>query len=133
MSQWTHINGSIRVDCVRGLQPIPNFKELFKTCDWADDEDIWDACNVPKGSEGSVKVNIWENPEENHVAAYTVQVFGDLRDFGTPDYPEVKKWFEDICLNKGLEIRNAVLEVDIEYGNTYILSILDNIVIEHQQ
>ncbi|MCP3681274.1 MAG: hypothetical protein GY861_01160 [bacterium] len=114
MSQWTHVNGSIRIDALRIIgMPQPNLKELFKTASFEDDSAVWDNCNVPIGSEGSIAVSIWENPSDSAVTAYTVGIFGDLRDY--EDEEEIVKWFTDIIENKGLMIRDAIISIKIEY------------------
>lgn len=110
MSRWTHINGSIRVNSFRVLGVEIDFWSIFKTCDYGDGEDEWEFCNVPCGSEGSIQVNIWTNPSINDMAAYTVNFFGDLRDFGgKKDIDSVKEWFNNTC-NK-LNIRQAVIQI----------------------
>lgn len=114
MSRWTHINGSIRVDWMRGVLPPLPFDEIFKTCDYDDDEAKWKECNVPKGSEGSVRVICLENPNENDLAAYTVVIYGDLRDFGEKaDIDGVRDWFYGVC-KKLKMIRQAILQVEDE-------------------
>ena len=70
---------------------------------------------LPLGSEGSLKMSIWENPDYFCVAAYTVSIFGDLRDHNSID--EIINWFDEKC--KGIWIRQAVITVENEmYGTS---------------
>lgn len=120
MSQWSHINGNIRVDSLCGLLPdeTPKFNEIFKTCNFEDEEEKWNNCNVPCGSEGSVQVSIYQNPDPSCLSQYSISIYGDLRDYSNKD--EVKQWFEEICTKKDLIIRNAELTCEVEYDAIYI-------------
>lgn len=111
MSQWTHVNGSIRVDTIRRVMPDLDFVSLFKTCTFNSSPEEWAACNVPCGSEGSIQFNIWDNPDKAHLAAYTINFFGDLRDYD--DEKELVKWLQDTCRELGI-VRDAIMSVDIE-------------------
>ena len=114
MSRWTHINGSIRVDGIHGITPMLNFKEIFKTASYEDDETKWEVCNVPKGSEGSIEINVWTNPTKSSLALYTINIWGDLRDFGTKeDIDGVRDWFTKTCKKLG-PIRQAILQINDE-------------------
>lgn len=152
MSQWTHINGSIRYDHISlGLSeikhPIWNNKDnqyysldkilgnKFPSYAWNWDEtlteekeveydELWDSCEVPIGSEGSIDYSIWQNPKSNIISQYTVNIWGDLRDFGLSNIDKVKSWFNKIT--DGFMIRSAILEIDIESHSTIILSYQDN-------
>lgn len=78
MSVWTHVAGVIRVDCIRCICEQPEFNKIF------------DACNIPMGSEGPLDFRVIENPEKDSLAAYTVVIFGDLRDFGSKDISKIE-------------------------------------------
>ena len=77
MSNWTHVVGTIRIDCLRGLyeyEDKPNFDEIFgKECRWIDDNSIWNDAEenpqnfLPMGSEGSLHKIVWENPDKSHI------------------------------------------------------------------
>ncbi len=129
MSKWTHVNGAIRFDCLRGAIPGHNRQGIEKilgsTCDFGDPDHVWKACTVPKGSEGSIQFAIHENPNKDAISAFMVQIWGDLRNY--EDYEEIKEWFYGIpnrAKESSICIRSAVLEIDIEYGLTYLLSIM---------
>jgi len=111
MSQWTHVNGSIRIDHLKVMSDYTDLNSRFKTCGFTDGEIEWKECNVPCGSEGSIQVNIWENPNDHHLAAYTVNFWGDLRDYD--DEKEIVDWFTKII--KSHMIRDAVMTIGIEY------------------
>ena len=123
MSNWTHIAGIVRVDSIRCFMPEPNWKEIFgKELHYEDDEKVWeDAENnpseyLPMGSEGSLEMNVWENPDKNHIFSYVVSIFGDLRNHDSSE--EIIEWFKDKVMNKGLMIRQAVITVENEVNGT---------------
>ena len=129
MSQWTHVNGSIRFNALR-MQGMPfasieDIKEYMgKTFSYDDNESTWDACDVPSGSEGSLQFTFWANPSTTALAAYTVGIFGDLRDFGSEeDIESLKKWFNEKITGEGVMVRSAILEIDVEYGEKTILTV----------
>lgn len=119
MSQWTHVCGCIRYDALRmaGMpyNTIEQIKQLIgNPVSFEHDEKEWDACNVPCGSEGSIQFVFWVNPSLSSLSAFTVGVFGDLRDFGTEDVPKIKEWFERVTKVEGIMVRNAIIEICIE-------------------
>ena len=105
MSQWTHVNCIIRLDGASGLLPDPDTRLL----------------DLPEGSEGGLNSHMWVNPYSSSMARYTLSVFGDLRDFGEKEAKELDEWFTKVCGLKNNMIRNAVLEVRVEYGIHYTL------------
>ena len=122
MSQWTHVNGSIRVDHLRNISPDINFDSIFKEAKW--DEEDWDNCNIPCGEEGSLSVNIWEDPHQSSMAAYTVNIFGDLR--GYNDYEEIVKWFTNLVTKTFPMVRDAVITISVENEGYMILRLEEN-------
>lgn len=112
MSVWTHINGSIRIDHIRPVMGSLDLSKLFRTWSYEDFKEKVEACNVPAGSEGSLRVSIWEEPMQVAMAAYSVNVFGDLRDFDSIE--PIRDWFKKIVLESGLMIRDAILECQVE-------------------
>ena len=110
MSVWTHVAGIIRVDSFRELEGDLDFTEIFgKELKYAD-SNFSDAYNhtdkyLPFGSEGSLKITIWDNPDKFQMAAYPVSIFGDLRDYDEPE--KIIGWFKDKCSK--LLIRDAVI------------------------
>ena len=111
MSVWTHVAGTIRVDCLRGLEKKPKFKKIFVK-DTYNGKDKG-KCNMPSGSEGSLDYYIIENPDECSIAAYTVVIHGDLRDFGKNKEEELIEWWNKV-LKKCKNIRQAVLQAWFE-------------------
>lgn len=157
MSQWTHVAGLIRVDnlgeCVIRFPRRADLDELVRECiteklgnttaddieadTWAED---WEKCTVPCGSEGSLQYRISDYADKNGVAWGDISIWGDLRDFGKEDYPELKRWFWESCeklsmitkpdgppkqpkelISNSFSIRNAVLLVDVEFQKDYVL------------
>lgn len=117
MSNWTHVAGIIRIDDFRVEDKIPDFDELIgKELHFGDPFAKWDDAYqypekyLPLGSEGSLEKSVWMNPNKGSVAAYTVSIFGDLRDHDDPR--EIVEWFRKIC--DKFTIRNAVIVVENE-------------------
>lgn len=118
MSNWTHVAGIVRVDCFRFLGGI-DFAGVFgREVKAFDDREAWVEADahperfLPMGSEGSLKMSVWENPDPCHLDAYTVSVFGDLRDYDDPK--AVVEWFKGKCA--GLNVRNACIVAENEWG-----------------
>lgn len=123
MSQWTHVAGCFRVDCMRHFPTArgarAQLEGIIKT-------------NLPHGGEGPLRVLIEENPMMEAVAAFAVMVYGDLRDFGTERLGEIETWLEGIGEKLSPKrddmgprsfpgfIRNAVLEVDVEFAENRV-------------
>ena len=127
MSQWTHVCGCIRIDSLNHetmQEVLKNSLGKILTYDAPDEE--WEEQGrhpelyTPMGSEGGIKYDIWENPKHNHLAAYTISIWGDLRDYN--DVSEITEWFNKVLYNSGLMISDAVLSIDVEYqGKTVLL------------
>lgn len=121
MSNWTHVAGIVRVDCLHGLFKEPDFEQIFgKECAFESPSEVWDDAEahpekyLPMGSEGSLNMSIWTNPCEMDMAAYTVSIFGDLRDHDNPQ--AIIDWFESCCSK--VWVRNACITVENEWVGT---------------
>lgn len=117
MSNWTHVAGIIRIDAFRFEDKIPDFDELIgRELHFMDTIAKWDDAHkhpekyLPLGSEGSLMKSVWINPDRGDIAAYTVSIFGDLRDHH--DAQEIIDWFKKIC--DKFTVRNAVIVVENE-------------------
>jgi len=111
MSQWTHVCGCIRVDALRflGIDEKENIERVLGHIVNYGDSSY--ETTIPCGSEGSLNYQIIENPDKSSMAAFTVPIWGDLRDYG--DVEEIKNWFKSAC--DKLMIRNAVINIEVEY------------------
>lgn len=116
MSVWTHVAGVIRVDCLRCIGE-PEFNKIFIKSLWGEHNSD---CNMPSGSEGSLDFRVIENPDKDAIAAYTVVIFGDLRDFGVDDIHKIEDWWDNVLEECGM-IRQAILQIQPEDGETQIL------------
>ena len=122
MSVWTHVAGVIRVDDIRFDNHLPNFDKIVgKECLFESSENIWrDMENnpndyMPYGSEGTLQKSVWIDPDKSSMAAYTISVFGDLRDYEEPQ--PIIDWFIKVC-DRFEWIRQAVITVDTEGQET---------------
>lgn len=109
MSQWTHIAGTIRIDCFDHEGVEEQIKNVLgKT--WKYGDDVAPCIEyAPYGSEGSIQYTITENPEEASIAAFVVTVYGDLRDYD--DDKKIITWFEKAC--NAFLIRQAVITIEV--------------------
>lgn len=125
MSQWTHVNASFRLNSL-GRVSDEIITEIFgKSVSYYDmyrierDED-WEIKDkekyLPIGSEGSLEMSIWHNPDASCVASTTVSVFGDLRDYGSFD--DIEEWFNKCCTS--FNIRQAICQVYVEGCGTKV-------------
>ena len=125
MSRWTHVSGIIRVDGLAGIKE-PDFDKLFKVAYW-DQPKSWDHCNMPCGSEGSLKYKVEVNPDPTCLARYVVTIWGDLRDYGDEKQIfAIEHWFRGIVKKLDL-VRMAVMEViEDKNENNCILVVTGN-------
>ena len=124
MSQWTHINGSIRLDGLYFDQAIDKIPlALGPTCTYDDCEDIWNAAikfGTPCGGEGSMQHKFVPYGEGNHLALGQIMIWGDLRDKGEETVEEVFAWVNKIQNNLkdiGFHFRNCIIEIEVERGS----------------
>ena len=121
MSNWTHVAAIARIDEIRfDATETIDFTEIFgKSVHYGSPSEVWDDVErhpesfLPMGSEGSLNMSVWINPDISHMAAYVVSIFGDLRDHDDPD--EIVEWFKNKL--KDLAVRQAIITVENErYG-----------------
>lgn len=116
MSQWTHVNASFRLNSLGSDITDEEIYDVFGRHVGFDDLFDFDGeyKTTPMGSEGSLEIAIWHNPETDHVASTQVSVFGDLRDFGEDgDIEMLKQWFDECCSK--FSVRQAVIQIDDGY------------------
>lgn len=120
MSQWTHVAGCIRIDSLGGgdITKIYELVDKFgRTCQFDDTPEIWERCNVPCGSEGSLQYKISRTGEKDSLDWGLVVIWGDLRDFDDAD--EILQWLEKACAGK--MIRGCAVKIDVEYSQSYLI------------
>lgn len=99
MSVWTHVAAIVRVDALR----IPGFRDPNVANHFS---------RVPMGSEGGLTVEVVTNPDTSHMSAYTVAIFGDLRDYH--ESQSIIDWLNERCNalpDRGGFVRQASAEV----------------------
>ena len=127
MSQWTHVCGCIRVDCLDHKRVNSRIKEVLgKILQYENPMGAWEEQEnhpelyTPTGSEGGIEYDVWENPSKTDLASHTVSIWGDLRDYCSVE--EITKWFNKILYDSGWSIRDAVISIDVEWqGKTVLL------------
>ena len=119
MSQWTHINASIRFDTLMGMGE-PTREELGEPCYFENMEKCGD--KLPYGSEGSLDYRIIQRTDcENCMASHAVVFFGDLRDYD--DVEEIMEYFNNITKDK--IIRSGIIEIEVESNRVWIYRFSD--------
>ena len=127
MSIWTHVSGVIRLDSLRVVYDItPEINKCFKPVRFEDPIKMWEKCNMPRGSEGSLQYMVQENPDESTIASHIVVIYGDLRDYGIDRETEIVTWWRKVLkqmnsLRGCVGVRNAVLSAKFEDGSTVVL------------
>lgn len=130
MSIWTHVAGVIRIDDFRlddrtNAQIKRELTNLIgKELSFYDSERKWNDQErhpekyLPCGSEGSLELSIWINPKKNSLAAYTVTVFGDLRDYDSAN--EIILWFKKKIneIREHYMVRQATITAETECIDT---------------
>ena len=125
MSQWTHVNAIFRLDSFGRISDKKIIEVFGKQVDYDkmysveydENYDVKDKAQyLPMGSEGTLKMSIWHNPDNHCLASTTVSVFGDLRDYS--DYNEIKDWFNKCC--NSFLIRQAICQVEVERCETKV-------------
>lgn len=128
MSRWTHINASFRLDSIKKIldEEIECvFGKAITFKDMYDYEADGTSKVLPMGSEGSLEMSIWHNPDRSFLSSTTVSVFGDLRDFGDEqDIEGLKLWFNDCC--EQFRVRQAFMQIEDEWSDKPII-LLHNI------
>lgn len=133
MSAWVHVAGIVRIDMFRFPEEGENDeKEIIelmtnnfgKELSFYDKTDKWEDAYkhpeyyLPFGSEGSLKMSVWINPDICYMAAVTVSIFGDLRDY--TDVNKIIEWFKKKCNSKNIDVRNACITVNSDYDEPVV-------------
>ncbi len=135
MSQWTHLAGIIRIDNMLRLIAFgaPTAEDVMKIL-------LEDA---PVGSEGGCQLHFIKlleidfSKEKDHTNVYEGGLYwgdaiisADLRDVGNDDeeIEAIKQWFTGLAKkfwDAKLGMRQAVLEIDVEYKYQRVLHLVD--------
>lgn len=134
MSRWTHLAGIIRIDnLMRHIIARATAEDVIRII-------LEDA---PEGSEGGCLLSFTNWPtaetfsEKDHTNVYSAGTYwgdaiisADLRDVGDDDeeIEAIKEWFTGLAKkfwDATLLMRQAVLEIDVEYKYSRILSLID--------
>lgn len=129
MSQWAHINGSIRLDGLVFDKEVLNkiTPAIGQTCGHDSSDEQWKAAEdfgTPCGSEGSMQHKFVLYDTGNSLSLGQIMVWGDLRDKGEETAQEVFEWVKKIQTNLkklGLCFRNCTIEVEVERGTAKII------------
>lgn len=118
MSSWTHVAAIVRVNDFRIYddEVEPDWDTIFgKEYVYLASIKKWDDARkhpenyLPMGSEGSLRKTVWVNPDPSCAAAYTVSIFGDLRDYNSPE--AIIEWFQKIVNSDAINVRQACITV----------------------
>ena len=137
MSTWTHVIGGIRLDCFAFQKTDESkLKKIFIQSTFYN----WNKkCNMPCGSEGSIRYKIIRNEDESCLNVCQIALWGDLRDYDSDRIKkEFKIWLESVKnkLNKeGFLIRQLILTAECEDGliTTYRLNEYDGEILEQEE
>lgn len=115
MSIWSQVAMIFRVDYIDwDLEGELDFDQLFgKTYTWEQhaDYEAHPETYLPMGSEGSLEMSVWTNPQESYADRYTVSIFGSLRDHYAKDVEALLAWFDQKCALEQLDLRQATLTI----------------------
>ena len=137
MSVWTHVIGGIRLDGFAFQKADESkLKKIFIQSTFYN---FNEKCNMPCGSEGSIRYKIIKNDEESCLNKCQIALWGDLRDYDSDRIKkEFKIWLESVKkkLNKeGFLIRQLLLTAECEDGliTTYRLNEYDGEILEQEE
>lgn len=123
MSNWTHVAAVARICYIPFLdEAAPVFEKIFgKELLWESPEELWAEAEehpekfLPLGSEGSLRMTVWENQIKNEACHYTVTIFGDPRSYERAQ--DAVDWFKEKLKTLGYDnVRNAAITATNEYG-----------------
>lgn len=117
MSQWAHVTAIFRIDSIDNDLDISQV--IGDPLEDMDYDESYEEHFLPTGSEGSLEYSLWENPDPNCLAKYTLSVFGDLRDFVNVN--RIKRWFEETCVRIEF-LRQAVCTIHLEHDKITTLT-----------
>ena len=127
MSNWTHVAAIVRLNYITFDDSYElDFEEIFgKECLFDSSWETWEDAEkhrdkyLPMGSEGSLQMSVWVNPNKSHAARYTVSIFGDLRDHESAE--EIAEWFKQKCEDSSLSVREACIIAENERADHKVI------------
>ena len=130
MSQWTHVAGTIRLDSIFHQNFERRVRLAFDTPVSYEDMGRTET-RVPMGSEGSIQYAVTRSgyEKENTISATccVLSMWGDLRDRGDDLVPDVCEWIKEALERlPDMYVRQLVIQVEIEFGNTYIIRMVND-------
>lgn len=75
-------------------------------------EKTYESSIIPKGDEGALCYDIWENPDKTATNSYTISIFGDLGNYN--DIDEIEQWLKKGLLSEYFFIGDGIIY--IRYG-----------------
>jgi len=119
MSFWTHINGAVYGTTYVTKKELQKY---FKVVHYGDKKVLWDTCNVPCGSEGSLDVSIYEG--EDHLIH--ISFFGNLRGFEEYEHPSIIEWVKKFIKENSIWVRSGLININSDiYDHSYSEEELD--------
>lgn len=136
MSNWTSVAGIVRIDAIRSEEETVEeatrmFENYFgKELRYHSEDELWYEADehpenfLPFGSEGSLTMSVWVNPDLDSITSYTVSIFGDLRDHDDPD--AIIEWFKGKCKSEYIYVRNACITVENDLHGSRVWNYTDD-------
>jgi len=109
MSTWTHVCGVIRIDSIRILNESKSLYNIISD---------FQNMSPPYGSEGGLTITGWEDSDISSLAAFTISIHGDLRDYD--DVEEIVDWIEKVIRLNNLDIRQGICDIQVGGGESFV-------------
>lgn len=123
MSNWTHVNGSIRIESLPQNNDLilEDIEKCFgKIIEYEDLVHYGWYSKVPCGTEGSLKYDFIPNEEENSMNAGVLVIYGDLRDY-TSQFNVVDWIKQAVSMSEVWWVRSCAIKIDTDNKKSLIL------------
>ncbi len=115
MSIWTHINGNIILEEIAFNSPSFQPISIGNEAQFEDDEDIWNQCNIPSGSEGSLYLRYSETFKTKSQRYTNITITGSLRNFSYKNQKDtIINWLNNLKLPSNSFIRDGIISIEFE-------------------